>query len=373
MRPRRRAAWVWRQRDYAEPACPRVWTLNDVALAPTRKVYRWIRAISPSGVLASTFSRVSLRSGLAWKSESVVMLRAVASCSESKPKHQSSRLAGAHDRQPPDALPPLNAWGLFDLAAPGIENKPGRRAVLYNGDFVNDPAVCLFEAGGDGFSRTSLFRQSCCRGKVDRSFLQASQFQLVLLVKFGYGRGRAFTYYLSGPGIDSAFPHVIVLIGFYLVGQLTCLTVKTDIDDLRVLVSFRRNVYRLSKTDFRRLEGFYFLLSGNDVRLRCVLCKSRRSNAQDEERKDLCFAHRKPPVAGHSTGAQSWAKSGRAAGEQETQDRLICYQTERRCWQGRDGGRMKQGSSGDDREYQRDYTGHPRDATRGPVLSGIGI
>jgi hypothetical protein len=104
-----------------------------------------------------------------------------------------------------------------------------------------------------------------------------------------------------------------------------------------------------------------------------VLCKSRRSNAQDEERKDLCFAHRKPPVAGHSTGAQSWAKSGRAAGEQETQDRLICYQTERRCWQGRDGGRMKQGSSGDDREYQRDYTGHPRDATRGPVLSGIGI
>ena len=86
-------ARVWRQRDYAEPACPRVWTLNDVSLAPTRKVYRLIRAISPSGVLASTFSRVSLRCRLAWKSESVVMLRAAASCSESKPKHQSSRLS----------------------------------------------------------------------------------------------------------------------------------------------------------------------------------------------------------------------------------------------------------------------------------------
>jgi AraC-like DNA-binding protein len=72
---------------------PRVWTLNDVSLTPTRKVYRLIRAISPSGVLASTFSRVSLRCRLAWKSESVVMLRAVASCSESKPKHQSSRLS----------------------------------------------------------------------------------------------------------------------------------------------------------------------------------------------------------------------------------------------------------------------------------------
>src|SRR4051794_25508800 len=53
---------------YAELACPRVWTLNDVSLAPTRKVYRLIRAISPSGVLASTFSRVSLRCRLAWKS-----------------------------------------------------------------------------------------------------------------------------------------------------------------------------------------------------------------------------------------------------------------------------------------------------------------
>src|SRR5258708_27924904 len=69
-----------------EPACPRVWTLNDVSLAPTRKVYRLIRAISPSGVLASTFSRVSSRCRLAWKSESVVMLRAAASCSESNPK-----------------------------------------------------------------------------------------------------------------------------------------------------------------------------------------------------------------------------------------------------------------------------------------------
>src|SRR5258708_1536095 len=78
---------------HVEPACPRVWTLNDVSLAPTRKVYRLISAISPSGVLASTFSRVSLRCRLAWKSESVVMLRAAASCSESKPKHQSSRLS----------------------------------------------------------------------------------------------------------------------------------------------------------------------------------------------------------------------------------------------------------------------------------------
>src|SRR6202163_137651 len=81
------------ERDYAEPACPRVWTLNDVSLAPTRKVYRLIRAISPSGVLASTFSRVSSRCRLAWKSESVVMLSAAANCSESKPKHQSSRLS----------------------------------------------------------------------------------------------------------------------------------------------------------------------------------------------------------------------------------------------------------------------------------------
>src|ERR1700676_3306122 len=81
------------ERDYAEPACPRVWTHNDVSLAPTRKVYRLIRAISPSGVLASTFSRVSSRCRLAWKSESAVMLRAAASCSESKPKHQSSLLS----------------------------------------------------------------------------------------------------------------------------------------------------------------------------------------------------------------------------------------------------------------------------------------
>src|ERR1700682_3960385 len=88
-----RCATCGEQRDYAEPACPRVWTLNDVSLAPTRKVYRFIRAISPAGVLASTFSRVSLRCRLAWKSESVVMLRAVASCSESKPKHQSSLLS----------------------------------------------------------------------------------------------------------------------------------------------------------------------------------------------------------------------------------------------------------------------------------------
>src|ERR1700694_4183432 len=88
-----RCATCGEQRDYAEPACPRVWTLNDVSLAPTRKVYRLISAISPSGVLASTFSRVSSRCRLAWKSESVVMLRAAASCSESKPKHQSSLLS----------------------------------------------------------------------------------------------------------------------------------------------------------------------------------------------------------------------------------------------------------------------------------------
>jgi hypothetical protein len=37
--------------DYAEAACPKVWTLNDASLAPTRNVYRLIRAISPSGVL----------------------------------------------------------------------------------------------------------------------------------------------------------------------------------------------------------------------------------------------------------------------------------------------------------------------------------
>src|SRR5258708_38090181 len=97
-----------------------------------------------------------------------------------------------------------------------------------------------------------------------------------------------------------------------------------------------------ARLTFAASKDFISFSVGTTVRLRRVLCKSRRSNAQDEERKDLCFAHRKPPVAGHSTGAQSWAKSGRAAGEQETQDRLICYQTERRCWQGRDGGRMKQ-------------------------------
>src|SRR5258708_3994915 len=91
--PRGRACATCGERDYAEPACPRVWTLNDVSLAPTRKVYRLIRAISPSGVLASTFSRVSSRCRLAWKSESVVMLRAAASCSESNPKHQSSLLS----------------------------------------------------------------------------------------------------------------------------------------------------------------------------------------------------------------------------------------------------------------------------------------
>jgi hypothetical protein len=43
--------------------------------------YIVFRAISPSGVLASTFSRVSSRCRLAWKSESVVMLRAAASLS----------------------------------------------------------------------------------------------------------------------------------------------------------------------------------------------------------------------------------------------------------------------------------------------------
>jgi len=42
----------------------------------------------------------------------------------------------------------------------------------------------------------------------------------------------------------------------------------------------------------------------------------------------------------------SWAKSGRAAGEQETQDRLIFYQLSGVCWQGRDGGRMN-------REFRR--------------------
>jgi len=139
--------------------------------------------------------------------------------------------------------------------------------------------------------------------------------------------GRAFTYYLSGPGIDSAFPHVIVLIGFYLVGQLTCLDCqKLTSTTFASLCLFRRNVYIASaRLTFAASKDFYFLLSGKRRSGSGVcLCKSRRSNAQDEERKDLCFAHRKPPVAGHSTGAQSWAKSGRAAGEQETQDRLIC-------------------------------------------------
>src|ERR1700676_5218406 len=35
--------------------------------------------------------------------------------------------------------------------------------------------------------------------------------------------------------------------------------------------------------------------------------------------------------------------------------------------------KMKQGSSVHDRGYQRCYTGHPRDAARGPILPGAGI
>src|SRR5260370_213663 len=46
---------------HVEPACPRVWTLNAVSLAPTRKVYRLIRSISQSGGLASTLARVRSR------------------------------------------------------------------------------------------------------------------------------------------------------------------------------------------------------------------------------------------------------------------------------------------------------------------------
>jgi hypothetical protein len=44
---------------------------------------------------------------------------------------------------------------LFDLATLGIDNKLGRCAVIHNRDFVNDPAVCLFKAGADGFSLVS--------------------------------------------------------------------------------------------------------------------------------------------------------------------------------------------------------------------------
>src|SRR6202043_3385935 len=124
-----------------------------------------------------------------------------------------------------------------------------------------------------------------------------SQFQLVLLVKFGYRRGHPFTDYSSRPSVDSAFPHIVVLIGFHLVGQLTRLTVKAYIDDFRIFVLFRCDPYRLSKGDFRFLEGLYYFLSGYYVRLRRALCKSRSNGAHDEEREDSCLAHEEPPSA----------------------------------------------------------------------------
>src|ERR1700688_118954 len=120
---------------------------------------------------------------------------------------------------------------------------------------------------------------------------------MVLLVKFGYRRGHPFTDYFSRPSVDSAFPHIVVLIGFHLVSQLTLLAVKAYIDDFRIFVLFRCDPYRLSKSDFRFLEGLYYFLSGYYVRLRRALCKSRSNGAHDEERENFCLTHEEPPSA----------------------------------------------------------------------------
>src|ERR1700733_3430176 len=62
-------------------------------------------------------------------------------------------------RPRPAATGPLpdaeKSRSLFELAAPGVDNELGGRAVVHDRDFVNHPAVALFEAGGDGFSGTS--------------------------------------------------------------------------------------------------------------------------------------------------------------------------------------------------------------------------
>src|SRR6266404_1439708 len=56
---------------------------------------------------------------------------------------------------------------LFDLAALWVNHKFGRCALIHSCNFVNYPAVCLFKASANGFSRTFLFRQSSRRGKID--------------------------------------------------------------------------------------------------------------------------------------------------------------------------------------------------------------
>src|ERR1700730_16958474 len=134
------------------------------------------------------------------------------------------------------ARPPL-----LDLAVPGIDNDLGRRAILHDHDLVDDPAIGLFADGADVLSGSVFLCQRRCGRQVDRSFQQAGQLQLVLLVKLGYRGGGAFTDDLTGPGIDGAFPYIVLLIGLDLVGQLARLTVKTHLDDPRIAVSFRGN------------------------------------------------------------------------------------------------------------------------------------
>src|SRR5258706_14652092 len=114
---------------------------------------------------------------------------------------------------------------------------------------------------------------------------------------FGSRLGHPFTDYFSRPSVDSAFPHIVFLIGFHLVGQLTRLPVKAYIDDFRIFVLFRCAPYRLSKGDFRFLEGLHSYLSGYYVRLRRALCKSSSNGAHDEEREDSCLTHEEPPSA----------------------------------------------------------------------------
>jgi hypothetical protein len=136
---------------------------------------------------------------------------------------------------------------LFNLAVPGIDNILGGCAIFHNGDFVNDPAIRLFKSGA--------FPDSFCSARVVALERSIEAFSKPASSSWSSSwPGRSFTDYLSGPGTDGTFPNVVALICLYLVGQLICLAVKTDIDDPRVAVFVRRYLDRLRETDFHRFR-----------------------------------------------------------------------------------------------------------------------
>jgi hypothetical protein len=116
--------------------------------------------------------------------------------------------AGRHEST---CSPVQDRIALFDSATRGINDELGCRAPTHNRDFVDDPAVGLFKAGADRFSRTLFFCQCSRGGKVNGGFLQASQLQLIFVVKFRGWRGRPVSYYLPRPSVDSAFPYAVLV------------------------------------------------------------------------------------------------------------------------------------------------------------------